>query len=125
MSMWRKALFFVFLSVSNFMWSHAIVFVHIGDNLPHHLDTTCSQARLFNEETPIYIVANEVAIERASKNLKKSNPIFVSCESLPISPPHKRFQNNNKHEMDANGLFKYSLERFFYLEEFIREYNMM
>jgi hypothetical protein len=103
--------------------AHSIVFIHIGSKLPSHVSVSIEQARLFNEECPIFLIANRKAVK--DKNfLKKYKVTFVSCESLQPSSAHARFQNNPKQDWGFKGLWVYSSERFFFLEELIRKYQL-
>lgn len=104
--------------------AHSIVFVHIGSEIPSHLVTTLTQARLFNEQCSIFLIANELAIKNTTAQLQDNNITFIPCESLIPSPIHARFKNHPEHDMRAFGLWRYSSERFFYLEEFIRQFNL-
>lgn len=114
----------ILLYINCSLCAHSIVFIHIGPELPPHLSTTIAQARLFNETCPIYLIANERAIKKASPSLTSNSVSFIHCESLVPGIKHAEFQNHPDHETAAFGLFRYSSERFFFLEEFIRQYNL-
>ncbi len=118
-------IFKMLLLVTGSLQAHSIVFIHIGVDLPPYLSTSVTQARLFNEECPIFLIANEATIKKASPELLSNNVSFIPCESLHPSPIHIQFQNYPSHNMTASGLWRYSSERFFYLEEFIRQYNLI
>ncbi len=109
----------------------SIVFVHIGDELPTHMNYTVAQARLFNpvESVDIYIIMNKHALsDEVSEIYYPFIVIFVFCEDLKFSNEHIYF-----HEMSdivhfegleytgyGSILFLYkTLERFFYLDDFI------
>lgn len=114
----------VFLSFAPILEAHSIVFVHIGPKLPAHLSTSVAQARLFNETCSIFLVVNSEAINYADPSLYENQVTFVSCESLKPSKSHQRFRSNSNQDKSFDGLWIYSSERFFYLEELIAEYNL-
>ncbi len=109
----------------------SIVFVHIGDELPSHMNYTVMQARLFNpvESVDIYIILNKHAFN--DEILEIYNPlivIFVFFEDLYFSKEHiyihefaGRLHYNSLDEKGyGSQLFFYkTLERFFYLDDFI------
>lgn len=113
----------IFLLIS-VLDAHSIVFVHIGNELPPHLEVTVAQARLFNEECDIYLIANDAALEKAPPSLLKNRTLFVSCESLTPSIFHENFSASMAHDWSCCGLWVYSSERFYYLEELIRQYQL-
>lgn len=110
--------------------SYAIVFVHLGKEIPLYTQTAISQAHIFNPKAPIYLIAEEDAYKtfvRSRKLLENSyeNITFISCESLTPSKKHLFF--NQKSSLDRtfrNGFWQYATERFFYLEEFIYKYQL-
>ena len=85
---------------------------------------TISQARLFNKECPIYLVASHKALMENAGELKANRVTGIECESLTRTLLHERFHVNESHDWSINGFWVYTSERFFYLEEFIREYNL-
>ncbi len=108
--MWRVWL----LLFPCFIWGdHSIVCVHIGKSLPSYLEIALAQARLFNEECPIILIANEEALKGFES---KSNITLVSCESLPLTPEHAEFQQRSKH---LEGYRRYTSERFLYIYDYM------
>ena len=96
---------------------YSLVFVHIGRNLPQHLEIAINQAKLFNPEASIYLVANKSALE----NFYTEDIVTVSCESLKISSQHKLFNKTSKHNTSfREGFWRYATERFFYIDELIK-----
>lgn len=114
----------VFFSFTPLLEAHSIVFVHIGSKLPDYIATSIAQARLFNEKCSIFLIANQEAIKNADSSLHENEVTFISCESLKLSQSHKRFRSNLNQDRSCNGLWVYSSERFFYLEELIGQYNL-
>jgi hypothetical protein len=120
----QQCFFILFLFLTSQLSAHSIVFVHIGPSLPGYLSTTISQARLFNKECPIYLISSQVAIEAASSGFLESQVTFIPCESLISSQTHEKFRNSPSHNWSGNGFWVYTSERFFYLEEFVRQYQL-
>jgi hypothetical protein len=111
---WAFLLFCVFSS----LWAdpYEIVFVHIGDSLPPYLEMAISQARLFNEECLITLIASEKALQK--------NPcsacIPICYEQLPITPEHREFQ---KRTPLREEYMRYTSERFLYLYDYMKACN--
>lgn len=96
----------------------SLVYVHIGPKLPSYLPVAIAQARLFNSEIPIYLLASSAAI--TNYDSEDENVHLVSLESLILSKNHKLFKLRAKSE----GFWRYTLERFFYLDDFIHQYDL-
>ena len=96
----------------------SLVYVHIGPKLPDYLSIAVSQARLFNPEVPIYLLAESVALNDFDYEKEKIN--LIPLESLTISDSHKRFN----HYIRTKGFWRYALERFLYLDDFIQQYKL-
>ena len=103
--------------------AYSIVFIHIGSSLPNHLPVAISQARLFNRECPIYLVANQKAIDSTSA-LNESDVTCIACESLAPSIIHQEFLNCSEHDWGGRGFWVYTSERFFYLQELVSQHNL-
>lgn len=104
--------------------AYSLVYVHIGPDLPSYFITTIAQARLFNKECPIYVLASLEAIEAADPQYLDNDVTFVAFEMLPPSLAHQRFHNNPNHDWGGRGFWVFTSERFFYLEEFVTLYNL-
>lgn len=104
----------------------SIVFVHLGPTLPEYLPTALSQARLFNPEISIYLLANESAIKNKDLIGKDSNIKLISCESLQKSFCHKKFiTRSTLNKTFRNGFWFFTTERFFYLAAFLKQYRLV
>jgi hypothetical protein len=114
----------ILIFITSLAHALSIVFVHIGQMLPPHLFVTISQARLFNKNCSIYLIAEEKAILHAARELENDQVIGVACESLQPSEAHVRFRHIPGHNRGYYNLWIYTSERFFYLEEFINQYNL-
>lgn len=99
----------------------SIVFVHIGKTLPPYLDIAIEQARLFNENEDIYLIANESALEDYENLLVK----LIRCEDLQKSKEHEHFDKTSRHDTKfRNGFWRFATERFFYIDELVKELNL-
>lgn len=121
----RSALFlmlslFTFHSKANAGSEYCIAFVHIGQRLPEYLNTAVAQARLFNLECPIYLLANAEAISTSLIDWALRNVHPISIESLTRGQDHQYFLQ----KMEGSHFFYDALERFFYLDDFIQHYRM-
>lgn len=100
---------------------YSIVFVHIGKTLPRHVEIALDQARLFNPECPIILVANENALTDFSSF---SNITLVTCESLPLTKEHEEFLKRTKlNDQYLNGFWRYGTERFLYLYDYMAAFG--
>lgn len=105
----------IFLFFASFIYAsdYSIVFVHLGPNLPPYAADSLAQARLFNPDCPIYLLASEAALH----NFSQASVTAVPCESLTKSQSHNQFTSAAK----TDGFWQYVVERFYYLEELMRE----
>jgi hypothetical protein len=103
---------------------YSVVFVHIGEQLPSYIHHAIAQAHLFNPDCDLVLIANEKAV---IEEKKKKGEIFpdcleiVYCESLLETKEHVQFQKGSKFKP---GLWRYAIERFFYLDELIATYDL-
>ncbi len=108
-----------FISIANAV---SIVFVHIGKTLPPYLEESIAQARFFNKECPIYLIANNEALKHAKKNL---GVYMISYEDLKKSSQHKKFKKSSPLNRDFRGGFVFfATERFFVLDDFMKQYQI-
>ncbi|MDE3045938.1 MAG: hypothetical protein KGJ02_04770 [Verrucomicrobiota bacterium] len=111
-----------FLLLPAFLHPVAIVLIHLGSHLPAHLPLCVEQARLFNPEVPIYLVANEQALSSLSSDLPV---IAVAAETLPKSSSHQFFiRHNHLDKHFLKGFWVYTTERFFYLDSLMKKYSL-
>ncbi len=103
------------LLLSNSLAASAIVFVHIGDSLPAHADKSLAQARLFNPNTPIYMVSSTQALSSLNAPVIK-----VAYETLQKSPEHLEFLAKRT----VPEYWRFVVERFFYLDELITKHRL-
>ncbi len=108
--------FFSFLFASEY----SIVFVHKGNELPSFLHTAVEQALLFNSEASIYVVGDKQALETYEKTFPDAIHL-VAIESLPQTKDHKQFV---KRTHFGKGFWRYTIERFFLVEELMNKYEL-
>lgn len=96
----------------------SLVYVHIGDTIPSYLETSIAQARLFNPTIPIYVIGNSHAL--ANIDFSEHTVVLIHIESLHLTEFHKTFIE----KATSNGLWRYALERFLYIDDMIQQYNL-
>ncbi len=100
---------------------YSIVFVHIGDHIPSHAKESFSQARAFNSNCPIYILAKGEALDAFFAQGNPNSLIGVNYNEVPITQEHKSFTLDTS----IDGEFwLYASERFLYLYDFMASYNL-
>lgn len=74
---------------------YCIIFIHIGPCLPAYLMHSLCQARIFNTDCPIVLVANASALNVDGRAIPSDLGIsLVSIEEIPESPEHKRWASD-------------------------------
>lgn len=110
-----------FLLVSPLFGEYSIVFVHIGPKLPEYARVAIAQARLFNKEANVVLLANEVALEDYHAALCEYDTKLISLESLTKTDEHTKYEQNCAHK---DPFWRYTSERFLYLWDYIHQYNV-
>ncbi len=104
---------------------YSIAFVHIGKNLPNYLEASLCQARLFNKECPILLIANDEALKNRPKTMDQYKITYIVIENLKRSKDHLFFQMASKLDRKwRDGFWNHTSERFFYLSEAIESFNL-
>lgn len=103
-----------------------IVFVQLGPRLPDYLTIAISQARLFNPDSPIYLLGHQRALKTLPRSfLSSSKTRLVSVESLEKDFFHNLFITTSKLDRTyREGFWTYTTERFFFLHDFIKKNNL-
>lgn len=113
--------------------SYSLVFVYLGEKLPAYLDYTIRQARSFNKDCNIFLIANESALRSFTHlvhKLKKQNVLFVKYEELEKTDAHKAFDTQWAYYSGRHGsnltapYWKYTTERFFCIDELMHQYGL-
>ncbi len=100
----------------------SIVYVHLGPKIPGYLPAAITQARYFNPDSPIYLIANQAALGRIPDELKESRAILVPAESLPRTVAHETFRRLSRLDRTSrDGFWMFATERFFYLCALMQE----
>lgn len=122
----KLVLFFLLFMFPCISQAYFLVFVHIGRELPSYLYDALSQARLFNKSCDIYLLANKEAFDNSKKTvLEKSYIKLINLESLKRSKEHEKFLNKTIMSYNfRDGFWVYASERFLYLYEFVKQYNL-
>lgn len=104
------------LVCTHWLYAQAIVFVHIGPTLPGYAIDAIKQARLFNPNIPIYLVANGSALQSRSE----IPAVCVATESLPPEKNHDLYNRISRNR----GFWRFTTERFFYVYELMKKYGL-
>lgn len=91
------------------------ILVHIGEKFPEYMNTCVKQIRLWNPTSKIYCITSEC--HRGKLNLTDCS--FVALSSIAVSPKRAFFNRRSALE----GIWKVTTERFFVLEDFMRQYH--
>lgn len=97
---------------------HCLVYVHIGKQFPTHLSYSLEQARIFNPECPIFLIGNSEAFSKTTFDALDVTAVHI--ESLKISNSHQNYMTKAK----TSGFWRYALERFLLLDDFIQQYDL-
>jgi hypothetical protein len=101
-----------------------IIFVHIGDTIPAYTYVALEQARLFNEDAHLYLIANQKAIKNSPYDFNRHAIITVTCESLPRSRSHKKFNKETTLDPHGDRFWRKATERFFYIDEYVALHDL-
>lgn len=97
----------------------ALIFVHLGGLCPPCTFTSIRQARYLNPNTEIYLIASQ---SPAEEFLSQEQVTFVDPAYIPETPEHKLFKEIIEIDQKWPDAFLfYTLERFFYLFDFLQE----
>lgn len=117
--------FFCFFTLFSYANQPSIVFIHLGNTIPEYLPTAISQARIFNEKSPIYLILNRRAYKKSESVLKQEKVKIVFYENLRQSPEHIRFKKKSTLDKKfRSGFWAYASERFFSLDDFMHQFEI-
>ena len=124
-----RHIYIIFLSI---VYAHAaldaysIVFVHLGPKLPPYLVDATLQARLFNKCADIMVIAEQTALDQTDRTPFVACGVkFVTCEQLVTTSMHKKFnQETTINKNSRKGFWWKTIERFFYVDELINQYQL-
>lgn len=101
--------------------TYSIVYVHIGEKIPSYAFTALSQARLFNPEAQIFLVAKSTALLSYEENLKAEDVQTYQYDQHKLSQEHIDYQ---KYCKTNPGFWRYTSERFLYLWDLINNLDL-
>jgi len=105
-----------------------LLFVHLGNGTPPYLRDCVHQLRLFNPRGTLRIVLILDPVHRGSTFLQDLTPYdihFRYTDTLPRTPEHEAFIATFKGDTSfRNGYWQFVKQRFFYIEEFMREESL-
>jgi hypothetical protein len=96
------------------------VLIHIGTNLRDYINNCIDQITLTNPTANVWVLLHR---SESQKVRLLSNVRLVELEAIPISLKHRSFQENYRSPL-SGPLWRFSTERFFYLETFMEIYNL-
>jgi len=105
------------------VFDYSIVFVHLGKAIPPYVQIAIDQAREFNPQASMILLANQEALEKA--DACSDGARCIACESLVKSDDHEAFLA--KTALDAHsrdGFWLYASERFLYLADLIAQHEL-
>ena len=102
----------------------SFMFVYIGP-LREYMRDSIQQVRLWNKTTPIYICVNRMHENKVLIQEFESHGHvkIVYLEELSSTEHHTQFQQQYTN-MERNKFWKYAMERFFYVEECMKKYQL-
>lgn len=104
---------------------YSIVFIHIGEVIPAYADEALVQARAFNKECPIILLADEKALSAFRCSDPLANITYIARETLEKSEAHKRFiANSSLDQQWRDGFWRYTSERFLYLDDLMSQHHL-
>lgn len=125
-----RYLFVLFLSYMFFnplaggQSDYHLVFIHIGKELPAYIETSIAQARLFNGQCPIYLIANQEAVQKLPEGLTADDVQIVTIENLKKSEEHEAFLKDYPPSKYRDGFWTYTIERFLYLDDLLTQLQL-
>ena len=129
----KKILYLPILLLGTLLHTHAqhdacsLVFVHLGSSeVPQYATIAVEQARLFNPDCRFYFIVQQSQVASLSRRLARCKVTYVAAETLRKTDHHNHFLRTSR--LDAHwhhGFWKHTTERFFYIEEFMKDYNLV
>jgi len=102
---------------------YRIVFIHLGTELPSYAATALMQARLFNPNAAILLIASQAALDATP--IAEKDWMILPVESLQKTSDHLEFCRLSRLDKSfRNGFWYYTTERLFCLDDFITQYNL-
>ena len=106
----------------------SIVLIHLGTDLPNYLEDCIHQIRLWNDpaQVDVYLIVFKELLELLTPLAIKYSVRLISTESLRRTSTHSEFLNvyKNYDSIFRNNYWRHVIERFYYLEELMRDYSL-
>ena len=102
---------------------HALVFVQLGKEAPPCIFAAMRQARYFNPDCEIYLLTDQSSYRLFDREFLTGERIsIVNGDALPITLEHREFRKaiDVDFTLPKSSIF-YTLDRFFYLFDFVEE----
>ncbi|MCI5051686.1 MAG: hypothetical protein MRY21_00950 [Simkaniaceae bacterium] len=116
-----KKVFLFLIAFTTLFSKHAIVFVHLGREIPSYVQTAIDQAALFNKACPIYFVGNSKPVLMMQRRPQAENVTLVAMEKLQFATEHRNFVKRAKlNRRFRGGFWLYATQRFFVLADLMR-----
>ena len=101
-----------------------LIFIHIGNKNISYLNSSIKQALIFNNNINIYLISNKKTYGNLISVIKRKI-IFKDLAKIKIKKNHKNFIKNTLLDSKWNkGFWKFTSERFFYLQNIIESENL-
>lgn len=102
--------------------NYSVVYVHLGNSLPEYIFDSIQQTKLFNPKSKIYVICYECNV---TKIQSRTDVKCVSTNELKQTNKHQLFLSKTRFDTTTNwGVWRYAIERFFYIESLMSKYNL-
>jgi hypothetical protein len=101
-----------------------LIFIHIGNKKIPYLNDSIKQALIFNQNINVYLISNKKTFQNISSEIKEKI-IFKDTNKIVLKKNHITFIKNSL--LDSawyKGFWKFTTERFFYLQNLIENENL-
>jgi hypothetical protein len=106
----------------------SIVLIHLGEDIPDYLETCIHQIRLWNDpsQVDIFLIVFDSVGETIAPMTAKHSVRVVLTSTLKPSETHLEFLQTYKNydPKFRNNYWRHVIERFYFLEELMRDYNL-
>tara|TARA_B100000767_G_scaffold210212_1_gene197226 strand:- start:351 stop:1313 length:963 start_codon:yes stop_codon:yes gene_type:complete len=101
-----------------------LIFIHLGDKKIPYLNDSIKQAIIFNNNINIYLISKEKTFKSLGTEIKKKI-IFKDTNKITLKKNHINFiKNTLLDDKWYKGFWKFTSERFFYLQNIVESHNL-
>ena len=101
----------------------ALILTHLGDSVPLYIRDCIHQFRLWNADTPVYVVLDRSHAGNSFWTTLDAQLVYT--DTLTPTEHHRAFQNGFKGDTAfRKGYWKHVKERFFFVEELMMQYGL-